>query len=142
MLMDKFLMMSDDQAITATANCTTPLALSEVAKMDREAGGEPMEIVVQVTQTFVSGGSTTLAISLATGNNSSLGSPATQIAYLSIPKADLVAGKKYKLPFQMPLADADASYFGLVYTVTTGPFTAGKLTAWVQRANEDQNGLV
>lgn len=142
MLIDKFLMLSDDQAITATADCANPLPLDALATMAREANGEPMEICLQVTETFTAVGAATLTVSLSTGNSAALGSPQVQFTYAVIPKATLVKGKTYKFPFQMPVADADASHYGLNYAVATGPFTAGKVSAWVQPTNTNQNGLV
>lgn len=141
MILDKLLMFSDDQAVTSTANSTDTFPLTTVGKIQREHRGEAMEVVVQVTETFATGTSATLSLSLVTGNTSALGSP---ILHYSTPVTGVgvfAAGRKIRFPLAFSANDSDATHLGLTYTVGTGTFTAGKVTAWIQRAGEDQNSF-
>ena len=54
--------------------------------------GEELELVVQVDTTATSGGSATLAISLATDDNSSLSSPTKVVTSPAVAVASLTAG--------------------------------------------------
>jgi len=140
MFIDKNLMFHDDQAITtATEYKGSSLPLHTVAEMSREGKGEGMEVLIQITETFVDG--TSMEIQTVTANDAALTSEIEQMEVVSAPlTATLVAGRKFRFPLQMVLADTDASHFGVQFT-SVGTHTAGKVSAWVQRVGEDQDSF-
>lgn len=91
--------------------------------------GEDLELVVSVDTTATSGGSATLAISLATDDNSSLSSPTKIVTSPAIPVASLTAGTtafRVRLP-----SGTYERYIGIVQTTGTAAFTAGKINAFL-----------
>ena len=124
MIIDKQQLFSDEQAITATANSTNVIDLG-AADMD---AGTPLHILAQVTEAFTAAGAATLTVTLETDDNDSFSSATTLLSTAAIGKATLVAG--YQLPISF-LPENVERYVRLVYTVATGPMTAGKITAGV-----------
>lgn len=138
MLIDKNLMFHDDTAITTAAEYKgSSLPLHEVGNMLREGKGEPLEVLVQITEDFAGG--TSMEVQTITANDAALTTEIEQMDVVSIPlTATLLAGRKFRFPLAMVLADADASHFGVQFT-SVGTHTTGKVSAWIQRAGEDQN---
>jgi len=127
MYVDAKLLLSDEQAISATAVSTKSIDLG-VAGRDIGAG-EPLYAVVVVDEGFTADGAATMTISLITDDDSALGSPTTILSTPAIDKAALTAGR---VPIVIPIPPNIADqYLGLNYTVATGPMTAGKVTAFV-----------
>lgn len=135
MIMNKNLLLSDGQAITATAisenvilwptNGTPPF---EAAAITRNLGrGTPIPVLIQVIETFAT--LTSLTITIETADDAGLSSGAVVLASSgAIPLATLVAG--HRPTFTRFLLDATLkSYFGLRYTVGGSNATAGKITA-------------
>lgn len=135
MIMNKNLLLSDGQAITATAisenvilwptNGTPPF---EAAAITRNLGrGTPIPVLIQVIETFAT--LTSLTITIETADDAGLSSGAVVLASSgAIPLATLVAG--HRPTFTRFLPDATLkSYFGLRYTVGGSNATAGKITA-------------
>jgi hypothetical protein len=95
--------------------------------------GEELELVVQVDTTATSGGSATLAISLATDDNSSLSSPTKIVTSPAVAVASLTAGTtvfRVRVP-----AGTYERYIGIVQTTGTAAFTAGKINAFLTPAS-------
>jgi len=95
--------------------------------------GEELELVVQVDTTATSGGSATLAISLATDDNSSLSSPTKLVTSPAVAVASLTAGTtvfRVRVP-----AGTYERYIGIVQTTGTAAFTAGKINAFLTPAS-------
>lgn len=135
MILNKNLLLSDGQAITATAisenvilwptNGTPPF---EAAAITRNLGaGTPIPILIQVIETFAT--LTSLTITIETADNAALSSNAVVLASSgAVAAASLVAG--YRPTFTRWMPDATMkSYFGLRYTVGGSNATAGKITA-------------
>lgn len=142
MIMDKLVMFHDDTApTTAGSYVGDSVALRETAKISEEYAGEPVEVVVQVTKTFTSGGAGTLDLRFTSGNSAALASPVTQGSTGALALATLVAGTKYRFPLALNIADADASHIGVIAVVATATMTAGTISAWIQRAGEDQHTI-
>lgn len=90
---------------------------------------------VNVGTTFTAGGSATLTIALqASAANSSNAAAGYVTLFTSnaIPVAQLIAGASFNFPIPpILLAEVEAlpRFYRLTYTVATGPFTAGALSA-------------
>lgn len=125
MMYDKLNTFGTDQAVTATAASTDIIDLGATRDL---GNGEPLELVVLVTETATSGGSSTVTIDLQTDDNSSFSSAATLASSGAIAKASITAGTelfRIKVPLNVE------RYLRLYYTVATADLTAGKFTAFL-----------
>lgn len=87
-----------------------------------------LDLIIQVTQTFTSGGAGTLQCQLVMADDAALGTNLVVLAETRIHAlADLVAGKYLELP-EIP-AGITSRWFGLRYIIATATMTAGKITA-------------
>lgn len=128
---------SDNQAITATALSTNQIDLKEKgtpvggvsALIGDPALGNPVEIVIQVTQAF--NNLSSLKVAVETGATSSLG---TVVADTTVPLAKLKAGNR--VPIRFLPEGITGRYVGLRYTVTGTAPTAGKVIAGVTLGNQ------
>lgn len=124
---DRNLLFCEELAVTVTADLTSKPDISvarDIGKLGK------MFLVVLVTEAFTSGGATTLDLTLTTDDNSALSSDTDiqKVTPAPIPKANLTLGAK----FIIPLTGANYErYLGMRADVATGPFTAGKLTAFL-----------
>ena len=114
--------------ITVTRNSTNAIDLT---KTGQDIGnGEPLWIEVVVSTAFTAGGSATLQIALVTDDNESLTTPTVlqdEVAVIAV--ASLIAG--YSIQKRIQPSAVMERYLGLVYTVATGPMTAGAITAGI-----------
>ena len=138
MFMDKQLMFHDDTAITtATEYKGSSMALAVVGEMLRESKGEGLEVIVQCTSNFAT--LTSLEVETVTANDAALTTEIGQYGTKAVtPIAQCVAGKKWRFPVNMNLADADATHFGVQITAA-GSTGTGSISAWIQRVGEDQD---
>ncbi|CAN5190649.1 phage protein [soil metagenome] len=129
-IVDNNLYMSDAQPVTASAPSTNIL---DLATATRNIGnGQPIELVVQVATTAVSGGASTVTFSLDdSADNSTF---AVVVATMAIPKATLVAGYE-ALRIRLPLGLR--RYIRVYYTVDTSNLTAGNFTAYLSLDRQD-----
>jgi len=140
MIMDRTLLFSDRQAITATAASTNVVDLGAAgtvygasAPMVRDVGhGTNIPMVVTVTETF--NNLTSLAIALQVDDNAGFASPRTVSTHTHL-LADLAANGKYLLPDSLP-AGTNERYVRLLYTVTGTAPTLGRITAGVTAGNQ------
>lgn len=130
MIMDAQLVFSENQAITASANSTNVIDLSDV----RDIGiGEELWLGVQVTETFADSGSdSTVALSLITDDNAAMSSPAT-VRSLNTLAALTPAGTIYWYRIPPETLVAYQQYIALAYAVAGGNLSAGKITAFLTR---------
>ena len=132
MILSQELILSDNQAITATADSTNVIDLGvagtpygAVAPLNNDKGkGAPIPILIQVTEAF--NNLTSLTVTVSTGATTALG---TSVISQTILLADLVAGKQ--LPIVVMPNDITERYFGLEYTVTGTAPTLGTVTAGI-----------
>ena len=122
MILDKQLIFSNGQALTATADSTNVIDLGQT----RANEGEPTEILLQVDTALTSGGASTLVVSLVTDDNEAFSSATTLLSTPAIPKATLVRGYQFSIGYLPPNVER---YVKLVYTVGTADFTAGNINA-------------
>jgi hypothetical protein len=88
MIIDKELLMSDKQIVTAN----TPSA--DVIDMSRggDAEGKPLEVVIQVNETVTADGAATVTFALETDDNTDFSTPKTLWSSGALGKATLVNG--------------------------------------------------
>lgn len=140
MIMDRTLLFSDRQAITADAASTNIVDLGETgtvygasSPVVRDVGlGNSIPLVVTVTETF--NNLTSLAIQVQVDDNSSFSSAKTVSSSTHL-LADLTAGSKYLLPDSIP-AGTNERYVRLYYDVTGTAPSTGKITAGVTMGNQ------
>lgn len=129
MILDIENMFDFDVPITETRNSTGVIDLPKPSPIGL---GEPLFITVQVMQSFTAEGAATLQIALVTDDDPDLSAPTVlQDQVAVIPVADLVAGFKREFRIHPTLPGVMKKYLGLVYTVATGPMTAGKIRAGI-----------
>ncbi len=128
---------SADQAITATARSTNHIDLGAsgtppggAQALTRDIGqGKPIPILCEVVEAFTAAGAATLTVDAETDDNTGFSSAKNVWSSGAIAKATLVVGYQF-LIYYVPRS-TDERYFGLNYTVATGPFTAGKINAGI-----------
>lgn len=125
MYIDNNLVMSDAQAVTASAASTKSI---DCATALRHIGdGEPIELVVVITTTVAaSGGASNTTVALQdSADNSSF---STVVTGPAVAKASLVAG--YEL-LRIQLPKGLRRYIQVYYTVDTNDWTAGAVSAFL-----------
>lgn len=128
MIFDQQTLLSDQQAVTASAASTNVIDLGPIASgVARDIGkGQPIPLRIQVTEAF--NNLTSLAFALQVDDNEAFASPKT-VWTTTVVLADLKAGKVI-IP-EYVARGTDERYMRLYYTVTgTAPGT-GKITAGV-----------
>ena len=134
MITDNFLRLSGSltagsatgQAVTATANSTNVVDLS----LARDVGeGEELYVQFTVGTAFTAAGSATLTPTIVVSAADSLTTPTTIATAGTIAVATLVAGYSFAVRLNPQIASLGLRYLGAIYTVATGPMTAGTITA-------------
>lgn len=144
MIFDATTRLSNRQAITTTAPSTNVIDVGPVGTAHRHAAplarnlGQAacIPFLIQVVEDFAAAGAATLTVALQSSNVEGFGSGVKTIwSSGAIPLASLVAGANLGLVNYIPKGVLDDGieerYFRLNYTVATGPFTAGAITAGV-----------
>lgn len=135
MILDRSNLLSDQQAITASAVSTNVINLGPISGVVRDIGkGRPIPLLIQVTEQFAAAGAATLSVSLEVDDNEGFTSAKTVWASPAIGKATLKPGYVF-IPEFIPRG-TDEQFMRLNYTVATGPMTAGKITAGVSMGNQ------
>ncbi|NTZ90462.1 Bbp16 family capsid cement protein [Agrobacterium tumefaciens] len=145
MIFDAQNLFSDAQVITASAPSTNVIdfgasgkPVGAAANIRKDLGrGSKVSLRVQMIEAALAAGAATLTVELQTDDNEAFSSPKTVWTSGAIGKASLVAG--YVFPIDYLPRGTDERYARLNYTVATGPLTAGKITAGVVAAGEDNN---
>jgi hypothetical protein len=135
MIFDKTTLLSDAQAIVATAVSTNVIdfgasgtVMFATAALVRNVGkGEKVPLLIQVVETF--NNLTSLEVQVQTDDNAGFASPKQVGTTGAIVLADLVAGKIFNID-TIP-RDADERYFRLNYVVVGTAPTLGKVTSGV-----------
>lgn len=125
MMYDKLNTFGTDQAVTTTAASTDIVDLGAARDM---GNGEPLELVVLVTETVTAAGAATVTFTLETDDNAGFSSTFVLASSGAVAKPALTAGTEV-LRVKVPL-DAER-FLRTNYTVATGPLTAGKFTAFL-----------
>jgi hypothetical protein len=128
MMLDKQLLFSEAQAITAAADSTNVIDLG----VARSIGvGEELYIFIEVDVAFTDSSSdSTLTVNLVTDDNASLSSDSTIQTLVTIP-ALAAAGTQYIVRLPIGTTVPYERYIGLVYTPNNGNLTTGSITAGI-----------
>lgn len=125
MITDRELTVSLEQPITATAVSTDSIAMTGLFS------GRPdthFRAYALAATTFAAGGAATLTIEVIQATNGAL-TTGIDVLYTHppLPLAGLVSGGK-AFEMDVPMPKNTKGFLGYRYTVTTGPFTAGRIT--------------
>ena len=141
MIFSKEQLLSDDQAITASAASTNHIDLGAVgtphgagAPIKRDIGkGQPIPFEVIVTEDFAT--LTSLTVALQVDDDVAFGSPKTIKTSGAIAAADLVAGANLFPDLSLPTGITER-YVRLNYTVAGTNASAGKILAGVSMGRQ------
>lgn len=145
MIFDAQNLFSDAQAITASTVSTNVIdfgasgkPVGAAAAIRKDIGrGKKVNVRVQMVEAALAAGAATLTVDLQTDDNEAFSSPRVAWTSGAIPKASLIAGYVFSLE-SFPRG-TDERFARLNFTVANGPLTAGKITAGVVAATEDNN---
>lgn len=127
MILDKLLMFSEKQAVTASAASTDVIDLSPIDGTRRDIGvGYPLEFWATVDTTATAAGAATLNVQLQTSPDNSTWTTIYDSGALAL--AALTAGKRL---FSAKVPAGVQRYLRVNYTVGTGPLTAGAFTSGI-----------
>lgn len=123
MITDKFLRVSEDQAVTATAVSTNTVDLSVARDM-----GEGRDLYMNFATTEAVSGGTSIKFEVITSASADLSSPTVIGSSDAIAVAGLTLGKNVAVRLNPSIASNGQRYLGARFTVVGSP-TAGKFTA-------------
>ncbi|EAA5446076.1 hypothetical protein JZA95_000765 [Salmonella enterica subsp. enterica serovar Anatum] len=127
MILDKLLMFSEKQAITASAASTDVIDLGPIDGTRRDIGvGYPLEFLAIVDTTATADGAATLNVQLQTSPDNSTWTTIYDSGALAL--AALTAGKRL---FSAKVPAGVQRYLRVNYTVGTGPLRAGAFTSGI-----------
>jgi len=130
----------DEAVTTATTYTSDSVAIDQgengtlVGSIAHYDAGEPLEVIVLVTEGFDSGG-TSVDFRFVSSNAAALSSPVTQASTGAI--TDPAEGTVYKFPLRFSATDADATHIGMTL-VSLGTYSTGKVSAWIQSSGNQQ----
>lgn len=127
MILDKLLMFSEAQAVTATAASTDVIDLGPIDGTRRDIGvGYPLEFWTTVNTTATAAGAATVNVQLQTSPDNSTWTTIASSGDLAL--SGLVAGKRI---VSQKVPSGVQKYLRVNYTVGTGPLTAGAFTSGI-----------
>ncbi|MGQ7806317.1 Bbp16 family capsid cement protein [Hafnia alvei] len=127
MILDKLLMFSEAQAVTATAASTDVIDLGPIDGTRRDIGvGYPLEFWTTVNTTATASGAATVNVQLQTSPDNSTWTTIASSGDLAL--SALVAGKRI---VSQKVPSGVQKYLRVNYTVGTGPLTAGAFTSGI-----------
>jgi hypothetical protein len=124
LVLDRRVLFSNDQAITASANSTDIIDLSSLRDI---SSGEPVIVLVQVTEAFDA--LTSLTITIQTSTTEAFSVPVSLTA-ATLPLSSLTAGEKFLI---IALPGGILRYLRLAYTVSGSTPTVGRIIAGLAR---------
>lgn len=140
MIMDRTGLLSDGQAITATAASTNLIDLGATgtpygapAALTRDIGVAEVPLVVTVTESF--NNLTSLSIQIQTSVDAAFTTPVVAYQSPTYTLSQLAIAAKYLLPDEFPVGTAQR-YVRLYYTVVGTAPTTGRITSGVVAARQ------
>jgi hypothetical protein len=134
MIIDNLTTLSSAQAVTSSAVSTNTLDTG-----GRDIGaGEQLYMHFSVDETVTADGAATVTFQLIGSANADLSSAVVLSQTTAIGKATLVAGYRFAMPIPVQVGSTGQRYFGVNYSVATGPLTAGKFTASIVKDVQDK----
>lgn len=126
MILDKLLMFSEAQAVTASAASTDIIDLGPIAGDRRDIGvGYPIELIVRVPTPAAAAGDATVQFALQTSATEDFATPVVLYNSDAVAVADLTAGAG----FAVKVPQGVLRYLRVYYNVADGPLTAGAFTS-------------
>lgn len=127
MILDKLLMFSEKQAVTASAASTDVIDLGPIDGTRRDIGvGYPLEFWATVDTTATAAGAATLNVQLQTSPDNSTWTTLYDSGQLAL--SALTIGKRL---FSTKVPQGVQRYLRVNYSVGTGPLTAGAFTSGI-----------
>lgn len=127
MILDKLLMFSEKQAVTASAASTDVIDLGPIDGTRRDIGvGYPLEFWATVDTTATAAGAATLNVQLQTSPDNSTWTTIYDSGALAL--SSLTVGKRL---FSTKVPSGVQRYLRVNYSVGTGPLTAGAFTSGI-----------
>ncbi|HFL4765778.1 TPA: Bbp16 family capsid cement protein [Escherichia coli] len=127
MILDKLLMFSEKQAVTASAASTDVIDLGPIDGTRRDIGvGYPLEFWATVDTTATAAGAATLNVQLQTSPDNSTWTTLYDSGALAL--SSLTIGKRL---FSKKVPQGVQRYLRVNYSVGTGPLTAGAFTSGI-----------
>lgn len=133
MIFDRQTLMSDRQAITATAQSTDQIDLGPIARSRDVGRGQKIPLRIQVVETF--NNLTSLAVAVQVADDAAFSVNLTTVQTITLTLAELTAGRVI-LPEELPRGTA-RRFLRLNYTVTGTAPTTGRITAGVVMGTQD-----
>lgn len=140
MIMDRTLLLSDAQPVTATTTSTNVIDFGATGTpygapvaINREIGVAEVPLYVGAVESF--NNLTSLTISIETDTTAAFAAPTTVFVSPTYLPAQLQSGAKYLLPDSFPIG-TNQRYARLRYTVVGTAPTTGKITAGVVAARQ------
>lgn len=127
-IIDRFLQISNAQAVTATAVSTDVIdaGATKNPAIGRDlGGGTQLFLEITVGQTFTAAGAATLAIALQDSADNATFNDVLSLPVLAL--SNLTVGTRFYIPLPARLR----RYLRANYTVATGPMTAGIINAQI-----------
>ena len=133
MIMDKNTTFCDALAVNSAAGTTLEGDVIDLGAASLNPGaGQPIHLVIQVTEAFTSGGSATVAFVLASDAQAAIatnGAATEHYLTEAIPVASLVVG--YKRLVALPQGVDYERYLGVLVTTAAATTTAGSISAFL-----------
>lgn len=122
-----------DRSINVGKAGTIPAAFQSIGSAPRDVGkGRPVRLLIEVVETFTSGGAGTLQAELVAADDDVLATNLVSVEIgAAIALATLVAGYYFTVAAMLPPGIGAKQFIGCRYTIGTATMTAGKVTAGI-----------
>lgn len=130
MILDKQNELSNAQVITASAASVNQIDLGPPSYTGNSKGNGKGTIFFNVDTDFAAAGAATLQIGLRSSPNADMSGATVHLLLPAVPVASLKRGKSLaSIMGELPVPPRVSRYLDVFYTVATGPFTAGAISA-------------
>lgn len=135
MILDKQNELSNAQVITTSAASVNQVDLGPPSYTNNSSGADFGKVYFSVDTDFTAAGAATLQVGLRSSPNADMSGSVVHFLTPAVPVASLKRGASFRaLGVMLPIPENVSRYVDCFYTVGTGPFTAGALSARVTLA--------